>query len=416
MMLFYHLSIFLLTSGIRLAAAWNPKARAWVKGRAGVLDKVEAVMKDVKETKRIWIHCASLGEFEQGRPVLESLRRQYPQCFILLSFYSPSGYEVRKNYVHADQVFYLPADTVSNAEKFIEQVKPTLVIFVKYEYWLNYFRILQRKGIPLLMISAIFQTDQVFFKWYGGIWRKALSCVNYFFVQNMESGELLAKQGISNYSVVGDTRFDRVISIAENFEDIPLVRQFCGTGFVIVAGSTWPEDEEVWAHIANNRKDIKFILAPHELYEDNLKNTSKLFHRIILYSALENGVSADESNILVIDNFGLLSRLYHYADICFIGGGFGNGIHNILEAAVHGKPLLFGPVCQKFQEALDLLDLGGAQTVESAIELEKVVGQLLNNPDERKERGYVCRNYVQGKAGATSKILQYIQENRLLTS
>lgn len=415
-MLLYDFSIFLYSAAVRLVSLWNPKARAWLEGRKGLFSKMEKALQDTGEKKRIWMHCASLGEFEQGRPVLEALRNQYPGACILLTFFSPSGYEIRKNYPLADHVFYLPADTKMNAKKFYDIVKPDLVIFVKYEYWLNHLFTLKENGVPVLMISAIFRKDQVFFKWYGGQWKKALSVFRHFFVQNAESRDLLASSGIDQVSITGDTRFDRVISITENFEELPLIKKFCSSSFVIVAGSTWPEDEEVWTHLVRTRKDTRFIFAPHELYDDHLKSIERLFPGRILYSELEKGISSDESNVLVIDNFGILSRLYHYAGICYIGGGFSNGIHNILEAAVHGKPLIFGPAFYKFQEALDLLERGGAETVESAVELEKIVAQWLNDPVERIERGKVSSDYVKSKAGATKRIIGFIQENRLLTS
>lgn len=261
-----------------------------------------------------------------------------------------------------------------------------------------------------------FKTGLRFFKWYGGIWKKILQSFTHFFVQNEESAKLLASAGIANHSITGDTRFDRVLSITTNFEPLPLIEKFCHRQFCIIAGSTWPEDEEVMAHLVNTRKDISFILAPHEVYEDHLKSITKLFPQRILFSDLFDGAEVGDSNVLVIDNIGMLSRLYHYGNICYVGGGFSNGIHNILEAAVHGKPLLFGPAFYKFQEAVDLLELGGAETVESAVELEKIVTQWLASPVERQERGTVSAQYVNGKSGATEKIINYIQENRLLTN
>ncbi len=415
-MLLYNLSILLYSVALRLASLWNPKARAWTEGRKDLLNRMEEAMKDIGSRKRIWMHCASLGEFEQGRPVLEALRHQYPDAYILLTFFSPSGYTIRKNYGHANNVFYLPVDTVSNANRFHDILKPDLAIFVKYEYWLNHLRIMQKNNVPVLMISAIFRSNQVFFAWYGTWWKKALTAFRHFFVQNEESGVLLTSVGINSYSITGDTRFDRVISITENFQELPLIKKFCKTPYTIVAGSTWPEDEEVWTHLVRTRKDISFIFAPHELYEDHMKSIERLFPHRLLYSELSEGAEMLDSNVLIIDNFGMLSRLYHYATICYIGGGFSNGIHNILEAAVHGKPLVFGPAFYKFQEAVDLLELGGAETVESAIELEKVIGQWLNNPVEMAERGKVSADYVSERAGATKKIIRYIQENRLLTS
>jgi 3-deoxy-D-manno-octulosonic-acid transferase len=395
---------------------WNPKARAWLEGRKGLLNRMETAMHDIGGRKRIWMHCASLGEFEQGRPVLEALRNQYPDSYILLTFFSPSGYEVRKNYPVADHVFYLPVDTKANARRFNNNLKPDLVIFVKYEYWLNHLFVMQKYGVPILMISSIFREEYIFFRWYGSLWKKALKGFLHFFVQNADSGELLKSVGIDGFSVTGDTRFDRVISITEQFEELPLVKKFCSRPYVIVAGSTWPEDEEVFTHLVKTRKDVSFIFAPHEIYDDHMKRIQRLFPHRILYSDLARGVNAEDSNVLVIDNFGILSKLYHYGTICYIGGGFSNGIHNILEAAVHEKPLIFGPSFYKFQEAVDLLECGGAETVESAIELEKIVTQWLGNSVEMAERGKASADYVKEKAGATKKIMSYIQENRLLTS
>jgi 3-deoxy-D-manno-octulosonic-acid transferase len=414
-MLLYNLFILLYSAALRLASLWNPKARAWVDVRKGLLDRIASAMKDTGDKKRIWMHCASLGEFEQGRPVIEALRQQFPQACIIITFFSPSGYEIRKNSPVADHIFYLPVDTAANARRFNEILKPDLVIFVKYEYWLNYLVTLQKNNVPVLMISAIFRKEYIFFKWYGGLWRKILTVFHHFFIQNTESGELLKSIGVHQFSITGDTRFDRVITITENFQEVPLIKNFCTTPHVIVAGSTWPEDEETWAHLVRTRKDVSFIFAPHEIYEDHLKTIEKLFPQRVLYSALKDGVEP-ESNVLVIDNFGMLSRLYHYATICYVGGGFSNGIHNILEAAVHGKPLIIGPSFYKFQEAVDLLELGGAETVESAVELEKVVTQWLSSPLEMEERGKVSLDYVREKAGATKKIMTYIQENRLLTN
>jgi 3-deoxy-D-manno-octulosonic-acid transferase len=415
-MLLYNLSIWLYSAALNLASLWNPKAKAWVDGRKGLLDRMEVAFSEIKGRKRIWMHCASLGEFEQGRPVLEALRNQYPDAYIMVTFFSPSGYEIRKNYPVADHVFYLPVDRPSNARKFIDILQPDLAIFVKYEYWLNLLRVMKKKGIPVLMISALFQHKQIFFQWYGYWFKKALKGFRHFFVQNQESSTLLSSAGIHSFSITGDTRFDRVLSITENFTELPLIKNFCNTAFAIVAGSTWEEDEEVWTHLVRTRQDIRFIFAPHELYKDHLKSIERLFPRRILYSELAEGIDVADSNVLVIDNFGMLSRLYHYGTICYIGGGFSNGIHNILEAAVHGKPLIFGPAFYKFQEAVDLLELGGAETVESAIELEKIVAEWLTNPVEMAERGTVSSDYVKERAGATKKIIRYIQEKRLLTS
>jgi 3-deoxy-D-manno-octulosonic-acid transferase len=366
--------------------------------------------------QRVWIHCASLGEFEQGRPVIEEIRKNYPNVFIVLSFFSPSGYEIRKNFEQADAVVYLPPDTGSNAREFLNIIDPQLVIFVKYEYWLNYLEEVHARKIPILMVSAIFRPGQVFFRWYGQRWKNLLRKISHFFIQDPDSTELLKRAGVNHYTLSGDTRFDRVIAIADKFSPIDIVEQFCGGSKVVVAGSTWEEDEEVWDHYSNIHPETKFIIAPHEVYEGHLKSIEKLFKGSIRYSSLLNGSTNGNEHVLIIDNIGMLSRLYHYADITYVGGGFGAGIHNILEAAVHGKPVIFGPEYEKFREAVDMLDQGAAFTVSSALELEKTASELFLNDELRREAAEKAIQYVRSKSGATGKIMAHIQENRLLTS
>ncbi len=366
--------------------------------------------------KRIWVHCASLGEFEQGRPVIEEIRKSYSDVFIVLSFFSPSGYEIRKNYDQADAVVYLPPDTVSNARQFLDIIEPELVIFIKYEYWLNYMELMGSRKIPVLMVSAIFRPGQVFFRWYGQRWKSLLHKISHFFVQDPRSAELLERAGVQHFTLSGDTRFDRVITIRNKFEPVEAVEKFCGNAKVVVAGSTWEEDEEVWDHYANIHPETIFIIAPHEVYEAHLRQIGKLFRDNTRYSLLLAGHTNGNAHVLIIDNIGMLSRLYHYADICYVGGGFGNGIHNILEAAVHGKPVIFGPEYEKFREATDMLELGAAFTVSSALELEEIASKLMNNDDLRKSAAEKALQYVESKAGATEKIMAYIQEKRLLTS
>ncbi len=366
--------------------------------------------------KRVWIHCASLGEFEQGRPVIEEIRKSYPDVFIVLSFFSPSGYEIRKHYDQADAVVYLPPDTGSNAREFLNIIDPQLVIFVKYEYWLNYLEEMHARKIPMLMVSAIFRPGQVFFRWYGQRWKNILQKVSHFFVQDPQSTELLNLAGVDHYTLSGDTRFDRVIAIRDKFSPIDTVEKFCGDAKVVVAGSTWEEDEEVWDHYSNIHPETKFIIAPHEVYEGHLRSIEKLFKGSTRYSSLSNTGTNGNGHVLIIDNIGMLSRLYHYADITYVGGGFGAGIHNILEAAVHGKPVIFGPEYGKFREAIDMLELGAAFTVSSALELEKTASELFENDALRQEAAEKAIQYVRSKAGATGKIMAYIQENRLLTN
>jgi 3-deoxy-D-manno-octulosonic-acid transferase len=376
-------------------------------------------------SKKVWMHCASLGEFEQGRPLLEAIKKQYPEVTVVLTFFSPSGYEVMKNYTGADHIFYQPMDSKTNAARMIETIDPSLVIWVKYEFWYYYLTAFKQKNIPVLMASGIFREGQPFFKWYGAIWLEMLNSFHYFFVQNEESKELLATVGIkNNVSVSGDTRFDRVIEIAEKFEPLPLIEKFCGDSKVIVAGSTWEEDEEELIHYVRSNPQIKFIIAPHEIDEGNIKDVQKEFVGALLYSQLTTNDQRPTangqpftSNVLIIDNIGMLSKLYHYAHITFVGGGFEeSGIHNVLEPAVHGKPVIYGPEYEKFAEAVDLVDCGAGICINNALELEQVLTELWNDETLLKQKSEAAKNYVYSKAGATKNIMGYIQEKRLLTS
>ena len=383
------------------------------------------------------MHCASLGEFEQGRPVIESLRKLYPDITIIVSFFSPSGYHIRKNYAGADHIFYLPMDSAMHARKWVELIKPTIVLWIKYDYWYYYLRELRVRKIPVLLISPLFRPDQPFFKWYGNIHRLMLDSFYAFFVQNDESKKLLESLDIKQAVFVsGDTRFDRVIDIAEAFEPVPAIADFCGDHPVIVAGSTWEEDEEELDHYANTHPGTRFIIAPHEIDEDHLKDIESLFKNTIRYSALEklNAESAklkehpptvnrqpstvnQQPRVLIVDNIGMLARLYFYADICYVGGGFGDdGVHNVLEAAVYGKPVITGPVIEKYIEVMELADAGGVIIIDNALEAESVFSRLMNDKEEYAYHGNAARNYVYARRGATEKIVRYIQENRLLTS
>ena len=366
------------------------------------------------------MHCASLGEFEQGRPLLENIKLQYPEYKIVLSFFSPSGYEVMKDYPGADHIFYLPMDSPSNAKKFIDAVKPSLVLWVKYEYWFYYLDELKRRNIPVILVSGIFRAGQPFFKWYGQIWRVMLGCFTHCFVQNEESRSLLKTIGISeNVSLNGDTRFDRVIAIARNFEPIPYIDSFCANNRVIVAGSTWEEDEIELLHYVKVHPEIKFIIAPHEIGEKKLNEVKKEFPNSIFYSILAENPSAmaDGKNVLIIDNIGMLSRLYKYATITYVGGGFGNdGVHNVLEPAVFGKPVVFGPEYEKFAEATGLVEAGGGLSFSLPLGLEEIFTDLLSDESNLKETGDASKEFVFAQQGATEKIIGYIQEKRLLTS
>ncbi len=424
----YNVFLWLYQLSVWFVSPWNRKAASWLKGRKGIFTTIQQA--DIRGGQRVWMHCASLGEFEQGRPVIEALREQYPGITVIITFFSPSGYEIRKNDSVADHVFYLPMDSSSHAKKFLNLVNPNLVLWIKYDYWYYYLRELRKRKIPALLVSPVFRTDQPFFKWYGNIHRLMLDSFHAFFVQNESSRKLLGTLGI-NHSVFvsGDTRFDRVIDIANDAESLPLIEEFCNNHPVIVAGSTWEEDEEELDHFANSHPDIRFIIAPHEIEEDHLRDMEALFRHSIRYSRLEKqtlasrqtGISVFEqiqpANVLIIDNIGMLARLYYYARICYVGGGFGDdGVHNVLEAAVYGKPVVTGPVIEKFIEVMELADTGGVIIIDNALEAESVFSRLLENDEEYSFHGNAAREFVYARRGATEKIIRYIQENLLLTN
>ena len=409
---FYTIFLSLYVAGIKILSFWNPKARLWIAGRKNFPAVNFTINPD---TKIVWMHCASLGEFEQGRPVIEDVKKQYPAVKIVLSFFSPSGYEVQKNYAGADAVFYLPMDSKANAKKLIKTINPSLVIWVKYEYWFYYLQELKKQNIPVLLVSGIFRNSQPFFKWYGESWKKILSSFTHFFVQDEASLKLLAGIDIdNNVTLSGDTRFDRVIEIAEKFEHIPLIQKFCGDSKIIVAGSTWEDDEAELIHYVRANPKIKFIIVPHEIDAENLRDVQKEFAGSIFYTDLFASEQLN-GNVLIIDNVGMLSRLYHYAHITYVGGGFGDdGVHNVLEAAVYGKPVIYGPEFEKFIEAIELAECGGGISISSALELEKQLSLLWNNLELLQTTGKAAKNYVYANAGASKKIMAFIQENRLL--
>ena len=416
-LMLYNIFINIYPLAIKIAALFNNKASDWVKGRKGIFEALQASIK--KEDKIIWMHCASLGEFEQGRPVLEKLNLiKNPGQKILLTFFSPSGYEVQKKYDGADYVFYLPMDSKDNALRFFELVQPTLVLFVKYEFWYFYFKEAQTRKIPLLLVSSIFRKDQPFFKWYGGTYKKMLESITHFFVQNDTSAQLLSKLGYNKeVTISGDTRFDRVLKVASQFKQLDLIKTFCGNSKVVVAGSTWTEDDKELDHFANTNTTIKFIIAPHNIGKDRIDECLYLYKHALTYSALSSGENVEGKNTLIINNIGMLSTLYGYADVCYVGGGFGaDGVHNVLEPAVYGKPVVFGPEYEKFNEAEGLLEAGGAVSIENALELDATLASLLNDDEKRKHVGEQSRNYVIQQAGATDKVIAYIQEKRLLTN
>lgn len=420
----YNLFIFFLENVIRLASVFNPKAGKWMKGRVNWRAQLKkSVSTSFRQGKKvIWLHAASLGEFEQGKPVLEKIKQLEPDINIIVSFFSPSGYEVSTRYPHADVICYLPADTQQNGLDFLNIVNPTLVLWMKYEYWWNILGSIAQRNIPLLLISAIFQERQPFFKFYGSWFRKKLECFTQIFVQTRDSFDLLNPflPG-DKVTVSGDTRFDRVMTIAEKWQGIPIIDQWLADGkHVWVAGSTWHDDEKILMHLIQKRKDVKWIIAPHKTDPSSISDTFTRFPNALKFSSLkDNEITGEMKNnhILVIDGIGLLSRLYHYGTICYIGGGFNDsGIHNTLEAAVYGKPVIFGPAYEKFAEAVGLVDTGAALSFENVLELEEKLIPLLEAPEKIKIMGNQAGQFVSSHAGATAKIIDYIYKNRLLTN
>ncbi len=409
MRLIYTIGIRLYTIGIRMAAFFgHKKARLMVKGWNGVY---AALGKLSRYKPTVWFHAASLGEFEQARPVLEAYRQRHPDCQVLVTFFSPSGYEVRKNYAQADAVCYLPMDTPSNVRRFVKKVNPDEVFFVKYEFWYNYLNALREHDAKTYIFSAIFRPEQYFFRPWG-VWylQQLRHCFTHLFVQNEESLRLLKSHGIYNCSIAGDTRFDRVHQIALAAESDPVAEQFLGghTGPVLVAGSTWPPDEQLLAQIKNDK--LKIILAPHLIDEDHLRQIETLFPGSIRYSAIKSHKGNKSSRVLVVDNIGLLSKLYRYATVAYIGGGFGVGIHNTLEAVTFGKPVLFGPKYHKFQEAHDLIARGGGFSHADGAELEQHLKTLLSHPDALAAASQACLNYMRENLGSTDTILNHIEK------
>jgi 3-deoxy-D-manno-octulosonic-acid transferase len=394
------------------ASFFNPKAKLFVRGREKQRKEFVEVFKD-RPAHIIWIHAASLGEFEQGRPVIESLKDQLPDYKILLTFFSPSGYEVRKNYPHADWVFYLPWDTKKNAEKWVQKVNPSLAIFIKYEFWLNYSHELAKKKIPLISISSIFRENQLFFKTYGGFYRAILANFSHFFVQNTISKELLKSIGTTNVTITGDTRLDRVYEVSKNPREIGQASAFKGSQKVMVVGSCWEEDFNVLAPFINEQKDqLKFIIAPHELTENFFKQIEdSISGKVIRFSNVTNAIELEPYQVLIIDNIGMLSQLYQYGEFAYIGGGFGKGIHNILEAAAFGVPIFFGNKnYSRFQEANNLIAQGGAFGIGSYTELRKEYEHLILFPESFLLACEVNRQYVADNIGATEKIVNYCKK------
>ena len=403
----YNLIIYLYLLGVAIYSRFNEKVRKMWRGEREAFrilrEKVDP------NAKYVWFHAASLGEFEQGRPLMEQLRKDHPEYKILLTFFSPSGYEVRKNYEGADIITYLPLDTITNARRFLRTVRPVMAFFIKYEFWYNYLHILKHRNIPVYSVSSIFRPDQVFFKWYGRQYGKVLNCFTHFFVQNEVSKELLAKIGITNVDVVGDTRFDRVLQIKDAAKQLPVVEAFVKDApQVFVAGSSWPPDEEIFIKYFNTHKNWKLIIAPHVIGEDHLKQIEKLLEgrKVMRYTeATEENVQSAE--VLIVNCFGLLSSIYHYGQVAYVGGGFGVGIYNLLEAAVWDVPVFFGPNNQKFQEAQGLKTCGGFE-INNYEEFVSQMDKFASDADYLHEQGYKAGHFVKGQSGATGKVLSAV--------
>lgn len=406
----YNIAIYLYLLAVKFVGLFSKKVKLMRKGHKQVFDILRQSID--KDSQYLWFHAASLGEFEQGRPLIERIRKRYPQYKILLTFFSPSGYEVRKNYEGADVICYLPFDTPRNVRRFLDLARPSMAFFIKYEFWQNYMKGLQRRGIPTYSVSSIFRPNQVFFRWYGGQYYKVLTRITHFFVQNEESLRLLATRGVTNATVVGDTRFDRVLEIHQAARQLPLVERFKGDcNKVLVAGSSWQPDEELFIDYFNRHPEMKLIIAPHVVDENHLAWIESRLNRPSMRYTRALGTNADLSRVdcLIIDCYGLLSSIYRYGEISYVGGGFGVGIHNVLEAAVYGIPVLFGPNNQRFREARQLLAEGGAFEIHDATGFAATMDRLFTDEAFLAQSGECAGRYVKDNAGAADAVLEAIE-------
>ena len=414
----YNVIIYLYQLGVIITSLFSEKVRKMWRGER---DAIRVLRQQIDpDAQYVWFHAASLGEFEQGRPLMEELRRQHPEYKILLTFFSPSGYEVRKNYQGADIICYLPLDTITNARRFLRTIRPVMAFFIKYEFWYNYLHILKHRGIPVYSVSSIFRPGQVFFRWYGRQYAHVLKCFTRFYVQNDISRELLNTIGIHEVSVVGDTRFDRVLQIKEAARQLPLIEQFKGNAKCFIAGSSWQPDEEIFIPWLNEHPEWKVIIAPHVIGEDHLLQIEKLLEgrKVVRYSKLSENSDCNatlarrelsDADVLIIDCFGLLSSIYHYADVTYVGGGFGVGIHNTLEAAVWDVPVIFGPNNERFQEAQGLKACGGGFEIQGADDFRRIMQGFIDRPETMAEAGRQSGLFVQQMTGATRKILNDVK-------
>ena len=412
MLFSYNIITLLAAQLLKIVALFSPKMKLFVDGRKTVFqtlaDKIQS------SDKTIWFHAASLGEYEQGLPVIEAIKQQFPSHKIVVTFFSPSGYEVRKNNTIADVTVYLPLDTISNAKQFIQLVHPEMAFFIKYEYWPNYLNELKKQQIKTYLISGILRENQAFFKWYGGFYRNALKTFDYFFVQNESSKKLLQSIGFNNVKVSGDTRFDRVVSILERDNSLDFIEQFKDNKTTIVIGSSWPKDETLLVNYINQSSDdVKFIIAPHNIKSEQIQELkNSITKKTVLFSEnmeTRHALSLQECHVFIVDTIGILTKIYSYADIAYVGGGFGNpGVHNILEPATFGVPVVIGPNYSHFAEATALVNMDGCISIQNQVQLNEAFDLLLHNEDERLEKGHICSTFVQMNKGATQTIMHHI--------
>lgn len=414
MLLFYRLSILSYAFALRIASLFNPKAKLFLEGRKDLLLKIKAQMGN-EQRPRIWMHCASLGEFEQGRPVLEAIRAKYPHYAIVLTFFSPSGYQVMKKYKGADYVYYLPIDISSNARQFVLNINPVLAVFIKYDLWYYYLEELHKKKIPAILMDAIFLKQQGFFQWFGGIQRQMLKLLTHIFVQNESSIDLLSSINITHATIAGDTRFDRVLSVAQSVTPIDKIESLAGRFKLLIAGSTWSEDEEMLAGILPGLPpDWKLIIVPHDVDEPRILSVEKLFNgRIKRWSDWQENTL--DKQVLVIDTIGLLLKLYRYGNLAWIGGGLGKGgVHNVLEAAVYGIPCAYGPIHQKYQEAIELIQNNAAVCCSNAEQFQSFLNKIMNDPNYAASCSLAAKKYVSSRGGATPIIVDYLETKNWL--
>ncbi|WDF60468.1 glycosyltransferase N-terminal domain-containing protein [Flavobacterium sp. KACC 22758] len=408
MLFLYNLTIYIAGFFLKIIALFSPKIKLFVEGRKNVFSVLEEKIK--ANDKTIWFHSASLGEYEQGLPVVEKIKEKYPSHKIIVTFFSPSGYEVRKNNTVADVTIYLPLDTKSNAKRFLKLVHPEFAFFIKYEFWLNYLKELEKSKTPTYLISGIFRDSQMFFKWYGGFYRKALNAFTYFFVQNESSKQKIEAIGFKNVIVSGDTRFDRVNAILERDNTLDYVENFKNNQLTIVIGSSWPKDEALLIEYINQApENVKFIIAPHNIKTEQIANLkSQIKKSIVLFSEKENK-DLSNYNVFIIDTIGILTKIYSYGTIAYVGGGFGNpGIHNILEPATFGIPIVIGPNYSNFAEAVSLVELGGCISITNFLELKEILDRLINDPKLLTEKSHICKSFIQNNKGATNTIMKTV--------